>query len=76
MGVLNGNNPVHRGRLLRQTVNGHTGTRNYAASTGDPSILAHFTDPRTPEGHPNCQEMEPAGDFAGEGASPPRRIAK
>jgi hypothetical protein len=64
MGVLNGNNPVHRGRLLRQTVNGHTGTRNCAASTGDPSILADFNDPRTPEGTPQLSENGARhGDF-------------
>jgi hypothetical protein len=62
MGVLKGNNPVHRRRTLRQTVNGLTGTKDYTASTGDPPILPHFITPRTPEGHPNCQEMEPAGD--------------
>jgi hypothetical protein len=34
MSVLKGNNPVHRGRTLRQTNDGHTGTKKKTTSTG------------------------------------------
>jgi hypothetical protein len=53
MSVLKGNNPVHRGRTLRQTSYGLTSTKENATSTSDAGILAHFTDPRTAEGPPN-----------------------
>ena len=47
MSVLNGNNPVHRGRTLRQTSHGLTSTKENATSTSGPGILLDFTDPRT-----------------------------
>jgi hypothetical protein len=53
MNVLKGNNPVHRGRTLRQTSHGLTSTKENATSTSGPGILLDFTDPRTAEGHPN-----------------------
>ena len=37
-------------------VDGRTGTKNVAASTGDPRIIAHFIRPRMAEGHRHCQE--------------------
>jgi hypothetical protein len=49
MSVLKGDNPVHRGRTLRQTSHGRTGTKEKTTSTSDPGILPHFTDPRTAE---------------------------
>jgi hypothetical protein len=53
MSVLKGNNPVHRGRTLRQTSHGLTSTKEKATSTSSVGILPDFTDPRTAEGHPN-----------------------
>jgi hypothetical protein len=53
MSVLKGNNPVHRGRTLRQTSNGRTGTKDNTTSTSGPQILPHFTNPRTAEGPQN-----------------------
>ncbi len=53
MSVLKGNNPVHRGRTLRQTNHGLTSTKTKTTSTSGPWILAHFTHPRTAEGHLN-----------------------
>ena len=51
--MLKGNNPVHRGRTLRQTKHGHTGTKEKTTSTGDAEILPYFTHPRTAEGPGN-----------------------
>jgi hypothetical protein len=53
MSVLKGNNPVHRGKALRQTNHGRTGTKEKTTSTSDLGILPHFTDPRTAEGPQN-----------------------
>jgi hypothetical protein len=53
MSVLNGNNPVHRGRTLRQTNHGLTSTKENATSTSGPQIITHFTHPRTAEGPHN-----------------------
>jgi len=53
MSVLKGNNPVHRGRTLRQTKHGHTGTNTKTTSTSGPEILPYFTNPRTAEGPGN-----------------------
>lgn len=53
MSVLKGNNPVHRGRILRQTSHGLRSTKKNATSTSENEIIAHFTHPRTAEGQPN-----------------------
>jgi hypothetical protein len=53
MSVLKGNNPVHRGKTLRQTKYGRTGTKQNATSTSDPEIIPNFTNPRTAAGPRN-----------------------
>jgi len=49
MSVLKGNNPVHRGKTLRQTNHGLTSAKEKTTSTSDPGILPHITNPRTAE---------------------------
>jgi hypothetical protein len=58
MSVLKGNNPVHRGRTLRQTSHGLTSTKTKTTSTSGPRILPHFTHPRTGEDQPNSPNFK------------------
>jgi hypothetical protein len=52
-GRAHSGSPGIRGKLPRQTNDGHTGTKSKTASAGNPQILAHFTRPRKAEGQDN-----------------------
>jgi hypothetical protein len=62
MSVLKGNNPVHRGRTLRQPNDGRTSIREKETSTSDLRIIDDFTDPRTGEGPQNFSDKGLAPD--------------